>query len=161
MEQFQLSRERAREKLRIADHILNSTFPLVKDPRLLVGVMDNIFLALTNAMSSVVYYERLFKRIPNFKDDFNDKFDMFKERIVRRYNLNIEYVMLIQDIKNLILEHKKSPVEFSRGDSFVICTNGYRCKSISIRDMKKFISKSKQFIQEVNNIVSKNERIFR
>jgi len=161
MEQFQAAREKSREKIKIADHILSSTFPLVKDPRLLIGVMDNIFLALTNAMSSVLYYEKLFKRIPDFKDDFNSKFNMFKERIVRKYNLNIEYVYLIQDIKNLIIEHKKSPMEFSRGENFVICMNGYRCKTITIRDMKKFISKSQQFIQEVSAIVGKDERIFR
>ena len=125
MEQFQAAREKSREKIKIADHILSSTFPLVKDPRLLIGVMDNIFLALTNAMSSVLYYEKLFKRIPDFKDDFNSKFNMFKERIVRKYNLNIEYVYLIQDIKNLIIEHKKSPMEFSRGENFVICINKY------------------------------------
>jgi len=161
MEEFQIAREKAKEKMKIADHILNSTFPLVKDPRLLIGVMDNIFLALTNAMNSVLYYERLFKRIPDFNEDFNNKFSMFKERVARKYNLSSEYSLLIQNIKEIIIEHKKSPVEFSRGDRFVICANGYRCKSISVNDMKKFINKGKSFINEVNSIVSKNERIFR
>lgn len=161
MEQFQILRDKANERIKIAEHILGSTFPLVKDPRLLLGVVDNIFLALNNAMTSVLDYERLFKRIPDFKEDFNSKFEMFKERILRRYNISIEYIFLIQDIKELNLEHKKSPMEFSRKDSFVICSNGFRCKTITTDDMKRFISKSKQFIQEISNIVGKDERIFR
>ena len=161
MEEFQFSRQKANEKIKIAEHILDSTFPFVKDPRLLVGVMDNIFLALTNAMNSVLYYERLFKRIPQFKEDFKDRFEIFKSSIVRRYKMDIEYVTLIQDIRNLLIQHKKSSMEFSRGDKFVICTDEFRYKTISVNDMKKFISKSKQFIHEVNNIVQKDERIFR
>lgn len=161
MEQFQVSREIAKEKIKLADHMLYSTFPMVKDPRLLVGVMNNIFLALTNAMSSVLYYDRLFKRIPDFKDDFNNKFNVFKQNVVRRRNIDTEYVNLIQDIKNLIVQHKKSPMEFSRGDKFVICTSSFRYKTISVNDMKKFINKSKLFINEIDSIVSKNDRIFR
>jgi len=161
MEDFQAAIEGAKKRIKIADHILDSTFPLVKDPRLLMGVMENTFLALSNAMSSLLYYERFFKRIDNFKDDFKDKFYIFRYEILNKYRLSRDYLILIQDVKNMVSDHKNSPIEFSKGDRFVICSEGYMCRSVSVDDMKKFISKSKQFIQDVSSIVYKNERIFR
>ena len=50
MEKFQQLNEEAIKNYRIADHILNKTYPLLKDTRMLVGVTENIFLALTNAV---------------------------------------------------------------------------------------------------------------
>ena len=64
MEQFQESRDNAKKKIQIADHMLGVTYPLVKDTKLLVVIMENIFLAYTNAMAAILYHERLFKRIP-------------------------------------------------------------------------------------------------
>lgn len=161
MEKFQEARELAKEKLKIADHMLYSTYPMIKDPRLLITIMDNIFLALSNSMSAILYYEQLFKRISNFTDNFDNKFNIFKDKIIKRYNINIEYISLIQDIKHLITSHRKSPVEFSRKDMFVICDGVYRTKKITVNDMKKFVSKAKLFIDEMNNITSKNEQLFR
>ena len=64
-------KEEALKKLKTADHILTQSYPLVKDTRLLLAVMDNIFLSLTNSMSSLLYQERLLKTIPPFHDNFD------------------------------------------------------------------------------------------
>jgi len=71
MEQFQEAIQKANQKLKIADHMIFMTYPLVKDSKLLLSIIQNIFLALTNAMSSILYYERLFKKIPSFNDNFD------------------------------------------------------------------------------------------
>ncbi len=161
MEEFQLAREKARAKLKIADHMLTQTYPLVDDPRLLVAVMENLFLALTNAMASVLCYERTFKRIPIFVDNFENKFKLFKEKCVPRYNLNKEYAQLIADVKDAVLAHKKSPIEFARKDNFVICSDNYKLKTVSVEQIKKYIELTKNFLKETNAIVRKDERIFR
>jgi hypothetical protein len=160
MEKFQEYRELAIKKLKIADHILTVTFPLVKDTRLLLGVIENLFLSLTYSMSSILYYERLFKRIPPFHDNFESKFNMFKERCFKKYNLNPEFISLIKEIKELIILHKKSPVEFTRKDSFVICNGYYRIKTIKIDLIKRYKEKTNLFLEETKKITSKNEDIF-
>ena len=161
MERFQEYRDNARQKLKVADHMLTMTYPLVKDTRLLLAVMENLFLALTNSMASVLYYERLFKRVPPFHDNFESKFNMFREKVVPRYEINAEYVTMLNDIKDIIIQHKKSPVEFARKDMFVIASDSYKLKTISVEQIKKYIAKSKQFLEEMEKIVSKDEQIFR
>ena len=160
MEKFQELKEAAKKRLRIADHMLTQTYPLVQDPKLLLAVMENIFLALTNSMGSVLYYERLFKKIPPFQDNFASKFRMFREKCADKYRINRDQLAFIQDVKNIILEHKKSPVEFVRKDQFVICNGSYRTHTISVNELKDYITKSKSFLRHTEDIVSKNEGLF-
>ncbi len=161
MEKFQESRDSAKKNIKIADHMLSVTYPLVKDNKLLLAVIENIFLAYTNTIGSLLYYERLFKRIPPFQENFESKFNMFKEICVLKYNIDKSYIADIQDMKNIIIAHKKSPVEFARKDRFVICSNNYKLETISVNEIKKHIDKAKLFIQEINNITNKDEGLFR
>ena len=160
MEQFQVARDNAVKKLNIADHMLTMTYPLVQDPKLLLAVLKNIFSAMESAMSSVLHYERLFKRIPQFQESFESKLTVFKSRVQPKYSINEEYVKILYELREIIVEHKHSPVEFARKDKFVICSDNYKMKAISVPEIKNYISKAKTFIQATNFITSKNEGIF-
>jgi hypothetical protein len=46
MEEFQVLRDKAVEKIKIADHMLFMTYPLVKDPKLLMSILENTFSKL-------------------------------------------------------------------------------------------------------------------
>ena len=159
MEKFQELREIAKKKLQLADHILTMTYPIVNDGRLLLAVMENIFLALTNAMGSVLYYERLFKRVPPFHDNFSSKFNLFKEYAEKK-KVNEEYLKLIQNTKSIIVKHKTSHVEFARKDQFVICNGSYKTHTISVNELKDYIAKAKSFLRQTQDIVSENENLF-
>ncbi|MCP3682530.1 MAG: hypothetical protein GY861_07545, partial [bacterium] len=47
MEKFQEAREKARKNINVADHMFCMTYPLVKDNRLLLAILENIFLGFT------------------------------------------------------------------------------------------------------------------
>ncbi|MCP3686213.1 MAG: hypothetical protein GY861_26500 [bacterium] len=136
------------------------TYPLVKDNRLLLAILENIFLGFTNTMSMILYHERLFKRIPPFHDNFESKMHLFNEKCVTVYKLDKNYMTVMREIKDLIVEHKKSPIEFTRKDTFVICSEDYKIKTLSVDQIKKYIQQAKTFFREVDVIVSKNEKIF-
>ena len=159
MEKFQELRDLAKKKIQVADHILTMTYPIVKDARLLLAVVENIFLSLNYAMSSVLYHEMLFKRISPFPDNFTSKFDLFKDKCVDKYKIDKDHVKLMQDLKEIVISHKKSPVEFQRKDNFVICDGSYRIKSISASELKDSIAKAKSFILSTTTIISRNEEM--
>ena len=161
MEKFQELREQAKKKLNVADHMLTMTYPLVQDSKLLLAVMQNIFLALTYSIGSILHYERSFKTIPPFQDNFSSKFNMFRAKIVDAYKIDKNYVDFIQEIKDIIVQHQQSPVEFVRKDRFVICSDDYKMKTISIENMREYLNKTKSFIALASKIVSKNEEIFK
>lgn len=159
MERFQIARELALKYLKAADHMLTQTYPLVKDPKLLIAVLSNIFASAENIMDTLLYHDRLFKKIPPFHENFESKFYIFKMKCAPQNKLN-EYVMLIQETKELIERHKESNVEFSRKDAFIICDDNYRVKAITASDLRSYISKAKRFFSDVDKIVKKHERIF-
>ncbi len=161
MEKFMECRDRARNNIRIADHMLTMTYPLVQDPKLLLAVLENIFLSLTNAMASVLYYERVFKRVPPFHDTFESKFSLFKAKIVPRNNIDLGHVRFIAEIKELVQERKEASVEFSRKGKFYIASDSYKMKSLGPNDLKKYLQKAKTVTHELLQMVSKNDAMFR
>lgn len=160
MEKFQELREVALGNFKNADHMLTSTYPLIGDTKILLNVTDNLFLALTNSMGAILHHDRLFKQIPPFNENFEGKLMMFKNKCMKKYNINVEYVKLIQEIKDIIVLHKQSPVEFKRKDRYVICTDNYRMIAITVNMLKDYLKKTKEFISMMQLITRRNERIF-
>jgi hypothetical protein len=159
MGDFRAARDKANAKIKIADHMLTQTYPLVMDPKLLLAVIDNLFLALVNGMNSILYYDREFKRVPPFVENFENKFRLFREKCAARHRIDKEYIKLMQDVKDIIVAHSKSPIEFARKDSFVICSDKYRMKTIYLERIKKYVELTKRFLSETSVIVSRDERI--
>lgn len=161
MELFQEYREKAKRNIINADHMLCVTYPLVKDLRLLPAILDNIFQAYQNAMSAALYHGKLFKTVPNFNESFEGKLNMFKDKIASEYGIDGSYMADIQSLKEFINQHKKSPMAFVRKDKFVICNDGYEMKAVGLPDIHNYLNKAKVFIQLMDKLTSKDERIFR
>lgn len=161
MEKFQELRDKAKKNIHIADHMLTMTYPLVKDTKLLLAILENVFLGYMNGMSAILYHDRLFKTIPPFQETYESKLRMFKGKSMQKHKLQHNHLSEIQEIRELLQEHKKSPVEFVKQDKFVICTETYKIKTISLKDIQQRIDKAKLFIEEVDKIVKKNESLFR
>lgn len=104
------------------------------------------------------FFERYWKNIPPFPDNFESKFNIFKMQLAGKYSLK-EYLPMILQIRDIITNHKQSPVEFARKNVFVICSDDFRLQTITIDQIKEFIKKTKEFNTAMNGIV-KNERVF-
>ena len=146
--------QKARRNIHIADHMLTQTYPLVKDPKLLLAVMDNVELALGNGMDALLQFEREAKNIPPYHDSFDAKFNVLKLRLAAKHKLDADQLTMIYDVRNMIAKHKDSPVEFTRQDKFVICSEEYDLTSISTDQMKQFINKAKTFLNKVEGIIA-------
>src|SRR3989338_2103613 len=121
-----------------ADHLLYSTYPLIRDPKLFMLVAENLYLALIKAMELIIKYDMDYKRIPIIKDDFDHKFETFKEKVVRRYQFNPEICKVILELQNLIKAKNNSTMNFNRADKFIIYSNN-QTKMINQDLMKKHI----------------------
>ncbi|MBW3014993.1 hypothetical protein KY330_01075 [Candidatus Woesearchaeota archaeon] len=161
MEKYQEARDKAIKYIKTADHMLSVTYPVVKDTKLLVAVMDNIFLSLTSSMAAILYFDRLFKQIPPFHNTFESKLNMFKEKSMHLHGLDESFIRLMMDIKEIIVQHKESPMEFSRNDKFVICNKDYKMRTLTTVQMKEYIAKTKVFVSKMNEVVNKYEGIFK
>lgn len=161
MEQYQELREKARKNVQVADHMLTMSYPMLKDSKILLSVATNLLQATENALTAVLEYERLFKRIPPYHETLQGKIDVFRDKVMRNYGFDQKGLKLATDLKEILGAHKESPVEFSRKDKFVIANDNYEMRTLSTNDLKKYIDETKQFIDQVYRVTQKNDRIFR
>lgn len=158
MEAYQRLRSEAKKKISLADHMLYVTFPLVRDSKLLLAVMENVFLSLTHTVAFLLYYERMYKRIPPFFDTFESKFRLFSEKCIPEYGLDEEWLKLLREVKEILMAHKRSPIEFSKGNQFVICSDEYQLKVLKVEDIKTFVAKTKEFFNTIESLVLELEK---
>ena len=146
--------EEADRILKLAGHVLYVTYPLVKDSRLFISIMNNIDKALKIGLDSLLYHERIHKRISPYPDHFATKLDIFRRVVSRRYNFNKEIPNFILDVDQTVKNRKAAPVEFTRRNDFVICDPNYRVKVLRYDELKDYFSKAKVFILQASNIIN-------
>ena len=144
---------RARNKVKAADYMLTQTYPLIKDPKILVSVINNLFKGCNYAMFSVLNFERTYKRVPLFSTNFEQAYSLFKHRVSPRYNFNKEEVRILRILNDIIREHKSSPIEFARKDKFVICNDSYQMRTINVSQIKKYINLGKLLVLHCEEIL--------
>ena len=159
MEKFQELRGEARLKLKNADHLITMTYQMVKDNKLLMAAVENLYQALELSITSVLSYERMFKRVQPFHNELSSKLNIFYQDIAPKRNIDKSYLKLIQDIGDIVQAHKLSSVEFTRKDRLVIASENYELRELTPELVKNYLEKSKKFIQDMEIIVSQDEHI--
>ena len=145
--------DKAVKNLHIADHILTQTYPSLNDPKLLLAVLENLFLAMSNALTALLHHEEYHGKVPKFSDEFDSKLNLFKLKVVKQHQITPDVVAFIHDLKSKVSAHKKSPVEFARKDRFVMCSDTYQTQIISAPQLKKDLQKTKLFLHLVQSII--------
>ena len=153
MEKFQEHLHAATKAFQTADHLTYVTYPLLKEVKLIVPIAENLYSAVVNLMDAVLEYDKLYKRIDLLVDNFDARLEIFKSECSRRYNIPRDYIELIAELRNIIQHHKKSPMEFIRGDKFVIASSNYSLKTVNLDNMKKYLAKVKQLTVKVNEVL--------
>ncbi|MEM4267817.1 MAG: hypothetical protein QXK37_03205 [Candidatus Woesearchaeota archaeon] len=153
MDRHDVALESAKRNIQAAEHMLNVTFKITAEPRVLIAVCTRVMESFKDTIAAVLLYEYSKKRIPAFNEDFDSMFSIFRARQSRRYRMSQDYSSVISRIREIIIQHKKSPVEFSKDGRFVICSERYKLKVISPEIIKGYVEKAKLFIEEVEGMV--------
>ena len=153
MEPFYKMLKESNTSFSTADHLTYVTYPLIKETKLSITIVENLYLSVNKAMDAIIYYDRLYKRINPVAENFSSRFDVFKTKCARRYNIDEKYIKLIKELRNIVVSHKDSPMEFVRRDKFVICSESYtNIKTIDINKLKEYIILTRSFLEKINSI---------
>ena len=158
MERYEIARANAIRHMKVADHILTMTYPLVQDPKLLKLVMKNVFSAMHNTILMILSFERKYKRIPPINDNFESLMPHLKKTLIK-YDISTGYIAFINKIRELMQKQKESDVEFIRKEKFVFASKDYDLSVMTNRELKEYITKAKLFMQQMIGVIDENERI--
>ena len=149
MESFQQLIIEAKRAYETADHLAFVTYPMIKEPKLIITIITHINNALQNASQALLEYERLYKRISYIPGEFMTKIYMLRQSIFPRYQMQ-DYSNLIIEVKNIVNSHKSSNMEFIKRDKYFIYSNSYsNVASINMNNIKDYIDKTRDFVDKV------------
>jgi len=131
-------------------HLLRVTYPLLKDPKLLIRIINNLFDSLETGMEAILAYDK--DQIPTHGNTFMSKLNVFYSNSVQTHKIEPQFTNLMQKLNSIIEQHKKSPIEFKRDDQFVICNKNYGMEQLSLKDVQKYLDQSRAFLEVVNNL---------
>jgi len=151
-EKFIENLNKASSMLKAADHMLYMTYPLVKDKRLLLKIMNEIHEVVLNTVNSILQFEYYNKNINLYKNA-RENFAVFRSRCAPRYNIQSEQIVKIMEIFELAEKHKQSPFEFVRNDKVVIMSNAIHTEVITIEKMKDFLFLAKDLLKKAEAVI--------
>lgn len=158
MEKFIENLDRASKLLQTADHLLYITYPIVKEKRLLLKILNEVNVVVMSIINAILQYEYLYKRIDLYKDA-KVNFQVFKDKCAPRFKIDRVQIAKILEIFNLAEKHKKSPFEFVKDDKVVIMTNSFKTDIITTEKMKEYIFISKDLLRKAELVIlPANER---
>jgi hypothetical protein len=160
MERVYALLERANRSLKTADHLVYVTYPLLKDTKLVIAILENINNALMLGVDAMIEYDGLYRRITNAPIEFQSRLELFKTSSAPRYNIEREHVALITEINGIMETRKKGTMEFIKKDRLVVCGTDFRTKTIDYEKAKDYVNRSKKFMLKVNGILRQNARRF-
>lgn len=146
----------AKKHLDIAHHMLTITYPAVQDNRLLLSIIENLQKAQEAAITAFLDHERQYKRVPPFHTSFDAKLATLKFKCPDP-PVDDEDFRAIQQINEVIQNHKDSPFEFSRNDKFVICSGHQDFRSISKENTKDFLQSTRRILQKVQQRIDEDD----
>ncbi|MEX0920709.1 MAG: hypothetical protein WDZ62_00385 [Candidatus Pacearchaeota archaeon] len=156
MEKFIENIAKAEKTIMAADHMTYVTFPLIKDKRLLLKVIQEIKNAITLCINSILQYEYFQKRINLYKDPTSN-FRTFVKKCAPRYNISNEEIETIMELFDIVKKHKESPFEFAKDNKIIILSNSLKPKTLGLENVKEFLILAKNILKKAKNSYEKSK----
>ncbi|MBT3395478.1 hypothetical protein HOA59_02715 [archaeon] len=162
MEKFRNLVVEANKHYKLADHMTYVSYNLIKELKILLNIIDNLNKSMERGVEALLYLDYLYKRIDRYPDNFDERLELFKRKSMARYKISPEHILLMRELSEIVMQHKKSPMEFVRDGKYVICSNGYsNMKTLDVDEVKSYVLKAKVFILRLNNILKEYDANYR
>jgi hypothetical protein len=159
MEIFEQQLEEAKKALKTADHLAYITYPLVLDNKLMLLIIENIYNSLLKTMDAFLNYDKYYKRIPVVPANTEEKISAFRSEICKRYNIDLDIVFMIKDLKAIAETRKNSNMEFFRKNEIVIVAEEFsRVKTLNLKKVKDYINSTKVLVNKADSIIKHARR---
>ena len=132
-----------------ADHLVYITLPVVKDTKLLLRVLENLHKCAVRAISTILKFEYLYKRI-TLSSDSARNLEIFFSKCASRYGLGTDDREKIKKIIHLGKKHKEAGVEFPRSGKVIILDDNLGREEIRVEEMKVFIRVLRGLLDNMN-----------
>lgn len=121
--------EEAHRELGIVMELLEATYPLSKDPKVLVSALHHL-KAVHQANSEFVMY----------LENKENNIDLFLAHAQKK--LTKDELDVIKEVDALCTQQQESDVEFRRKDHYVLCNEDYELSTLSKEQLNSYLQHS-------------------
>ncbi|MCW1305512.1 MAG: hypothetical protein OH335_01910 [Candidatus Parvarchaeota archaeon] len=134
--------------MKIADHMMYVTVPLLSEKMLMSSVIEHMYKAMVNSMLALLEYERYYKKIFSLPSDDKLVVDLFFER----HGDELEKAQIAKDLKEffgLYQTMKKSQIELKKDNELVIISDTFESIRIDEAKLKSYCEAMKKLLKIV------------
>ena len=153
MEKFLENLQEAEKNFKTIDHILYVTFPLVKDKRLLLKIVQETKGVITHCITSILQYEYIYKRISLYRNS-KENFKTFTEKCAPRYKISAQELSKISELFDFVDKHKASPFEFVKEEKVIILSENLNPTTLTLEKTKEFLLLAKEILRKTKETMS-------
>lgn len=153
----------ATRQVQIANHLLTVTYPMVKDPKLLMSIVEHLRRAVEDSAEAIVdfhitrgEYELPMHALAGQQPGKHDILAAFLD-IMKVRNPTIpsahEAIDACKELMAMLQHFKEAPVSFPRDEKLVIADHDYALKEVSAPALKVIMRTVKQFVHGVQKYI--------
>lgn len=145
--------ERAQRQISLADHLLTATYPLSKDPKLLIGVLRNAYKAQDDVMTATIAYFTPKQSV--LKDtSFSVKYHQFEAVTQEKRIASAQELDMLKQTHDLYVKHEESIVEFARKENMVVADERYQLNILSPKQLKNILGLTRLLLKKILVVVN-------
>ena len=150
MEKFIEYLQEAQKIIRASDHLIYVSYPLIKDKKILLRVIEELKKAIAFCINAILQHDYLYKRVELSK---NTKTNMqtFITKSAPKYSISREEIKKILGLFELVEKHRQSAMEFLKDGKVVILSQNMSSESLSTEKTKEFLELSKTILRKTHN----------
>lgn len=141
----------ALEELRLADHMIYVTLPLLDDKRVFINAVSHIGKALKDVIRLFMQCETDYKQIPFMPgEDFliNEFINKYSARLgLQGYADMIKNVVSFNDVRG------RSSIKLKKNDKFIVISPEYSMVALTVEQVKAFLKLAREFVQRMGGVV--------
>lgn len=145
--------QQAKREIELADHLIYVTYPLIKEAKFLLSIAEHVTRAAELALTSLLAYEREYKRIDPFVNNFAVMIDVFHPEVERRYNFGAEHLHLLKRLAEFKQHSSESVMRFRRKDKYILTTQQYNMQVLDLNKVKRMCEATKNFVEKVREVI--------
>ena len=142
-EKWQACFVEAQKHFKTADHMSYISFSILKENRLMIKIVGELAVVVTNLIKAFLYYEASLMQVKLYKNPQRN-LKTFIEKIAPKY-IDKEISKDIIRVLEIIRKHQKAPVEFVRKDKFVMLL-GDRYETLTIQRVRELLNSVRIFL---------------
>lgn len=134
------------KSLRIADHMVYITYPLIKDPHLLKNILEQLHSIANKLVEFILDYEIKQKKIKSKSLSLEENFSILLN-CSSNFRISKEEFENLKELIEIGFKQKNSITEFTRKERLVFMFNS-KIQSISLEQLKKYLTNLKTIIKK-------------